>query len=802
MKSNTCIIVIISILLGTNIAHSQWVGTNLSQSSIVSCIATLGSTIVIGTQGSGVFRSTNNGTSWTAANTGLPANANVNALAVSGTNVFAGTGNNGVFVSRDSGSTWVAANTGLTYPYVYALAVSGTNVFAGTYQYVFFSTNSGTNWTGTSVTPRSAPINALSISGTNLFAACGSGVFLSVDNGTTWVSTSNALPTNDNVRTLALSGTNIFAGTVSNGVFLSNNNGTSWNAVNAGLPNPNGVIAAYSLAVSGTNVFAGLPYGGVYLSTDNGTSWTTFNTGLTNPLVWFVAASGTNLFAGTASGEVWRRPLSDIASMAPPTLALPSDGATSVSLFPVLNWNASAGATSYELQVSTNPTFSTIVVDQSNIAGTSFALSDLANNTLFYWRVNATNARATTFCSNAWRFTTFSLAPPILASPSNSATGISISLMLNWNASAGATSYELQVSTNPTFSTTIVDQSNIAGTSFALSGLANNTRYYWRVNASNSHGRCSFSAAWSFTTAVTVSITPNNLSFGSAPIGTSRVMTSVLKYGGRDTLHITNIVSMTPVFTTNLIQVDLLSSRDTSLTVRFSPATTEQVSSMIFLFHNLPTSPETLKVSGMGLRVPIARFAQKSISFGSVLVGTCRDVALTISNVGAQSFQVANAISSHAAFGVRPTSFSADPGQSVNDSISFVPLVAGPASGLILFFSNSQTSPDTVRVDGIGISSTSVNGRSRIPPEFWLDQNYPNPFNPSTTIRFELPGPGNITLRIFNTLGQEVTVLLNGRKEAGYYEVTWDASSVPSGIYFYRLQAGEFVETKKMILSK
>jgi hypothetical protein len=87
------------------------------------------------------------------------------------------------------------------------------------------------------------------------------------------------------------------------------------------------------------------------------------------------------------------------------------------------------------------------------------------------------------------------------------------------------------------------------------------------------------------------------------------------------------------------------------------------------------------------------------------------------------------------------------------------------------------------------------------PDKFHLSQNYPNPFNPSTTISYSLPKAAVVSLRVFNALGQEVALLENERKEVGYYQVTWNAN-VHSGIYFYRLQAGEYVETKKMILLK
>jgi hypothetical protein len=94
---------------------------------------------------------------------------------------------------------------------------------------------------------------------------------------------------------------------------------------------------------------------------------------------------------------------------------------------------------------------------------------------------------------------------------------------------------------------------------------------------------------------------------------------------------------------------------------------------------------------------------------------------------------------------------------------------------------------------------TGVEKTPAIPKEFALLQNYPNPFNPSTTISYSLPKTVNVTLRILNTLGQEVAKLVDGQKSPGYYQVEWNANA-PSGTYFYQLQAGDFVETKKMII--
>jgi len=91
---------------------------------------------------------------------------------------------------------------------------------------------------------------------------------------------------------------------------------------------------------------------------------------------------------------------------------------------------------------------------------------------------------------------------------------------------------------------------------------------------------------------------------------------------------------------------------------------------------------------------------------------------------------------------------------------------------------------------------------SGIPEEFNLSQNYPNPFNPATTINFDLPESGEVTLQVFDLLGREVAMLVQDRMDAGYHKITFDASSMASGIYIYRLVSGKFSSTRKMLLIK
>ena len=98
--------------------------------------------------------------------------------------------------------------------------------------------------------------------------------------------------------------------------------------------------------------------------------------------------------------------------------------------------------------------------------------------------------------------------------------------------------------------------------------------------------------------------------------------------------------------------------------------------------------------------------------------------------------------------------------------------------------------------------STVVNEEQIVVSEFKLEQNYPNPFNPSTVIGFEIKDTRFVSLKVFNSIGQEVATLVNQVQNAGNYEVKFNAENLGSGVYFYQLVSGNFVATKKMILVK
>ena len=97
--------------------------------------------------------------------------------------------------------------------------------------------------------------------------------------------------------------------------------------------------------------------------------------------------------------------------------------------------------------------------------------------------------------------------------------------------------------------------------------------------------------------------------------------------------------------------------------------------------------------------------------------------------------------------------------------------------------------------------STGIEGiKERFPIAFNLDQNYPNPFNPATTIKYALPKSEHVTLSVYNTLGQNIETLVDKYMPIGHHQVIFNGQHLPSGVYFYRLEAGEYIQTRKMLL--
>jgi photosystem II stability/assembly factor-like uncharacterized protein len=236
----------------------------------------------------GVFLSADNGTNWTAANTGLT-NISVSSFIVNGTNLFAGTGG-GVFLSTNGGTSWAEVDSGLTNTGVLALAISGTHLFAGTYRGVFASSDNGNGWSSTELRDthgRIPVIKALAASSSGLvFAGSDGALFRSADNGSSWSPVFTRLTSELSTDFLSLAvnssgyifagiGTRGFTSSELGGVFRSTDGGRSWSRVGLG-----GYDVIALVINSSGRIFAATPTRGntlsregMFVSTDNGISW-------------------------------------------------------------------------------------------------------------------------------------------------------------------------------------------------------------------------------------------------------------------------------------------------------------------------------------------------------------------------------------------------------------------------------------------------------------------------------------------------------------------------------------------------
>ncbi len=234
-----------------------------------------------------------------------------------------------------------------------------------------------------------------------------------------------------------------------------------------------------------------------------GTSWA-ITPALANSTTYWWRVRGENSCSQSAFSPAWTFQTKQCSTPAAPALVSPVNGATGTSTAPALDWSASTGATSYYVQVAADSFFGNVVRTQT-VSGTSWTVSpSLANGTNYWWRVRAENSCRNGSFTQAWNFQTKPAgctlpAVPSLNSPSNGASGVSTAATLKWNSASGATSYDLQVATDSTFSN-VVRSANTSVTTWTISPGLTPEKYYWRVRGSNSCGKGAYTSSWNFTT--------------------------------------------------------------------------------------------------------------------------------------------------------------------------------------------------------------------------------------------------------------------------------------------------------------
>ena len=235
-------------------------------------------------------------------------------------------------------------------------------------------------------------------------------------------------------------------------------------------------------------------------------------------------------------------------------------------------------------------------------------------------------------------------------------------------------------------------------------------------------------------------------------------------------------------------------------TVGFTPAVIGSRTGAVVVYSDSPLSPDTLLVKGFGHGTAALSIMPDTVDFGFIGIGGTPDTAIVMTNLGNDTL-FASVTSSNSVFTVMTPTVLVPPNETARDTVTFTVTSGGRDSAYIVVTGNHPTSPDTILVRGEGNIAVGVELASGVPETFDLQQNYPNPFNPSTLIRYQLPKRVHVSLRVYNLVGRVVESLVQQEQDTGYYEVRW-SPRVASGVYFLRIETGDFAKTMKVLLLK
>jgi len=842
------------LLANTNVAaQTFWQQTNLSSGVIVrSLVINSSGHIFAGTADVGVFRSLNNGDNWTQVNSGL-INLNIQPLAINSSgHIFAGTLGDGVFRSTDNGASWTQVKTGLANPVILSLAINASgHVFAGTSGGgIFRSMDNGNTWTSVNASLTNTKVVSLAISASgHIFAGTnGGGVFRSTDNGDTWIPVNTGL-TNSSILSFAINASgHVFAGTSGGGIFRSIDNGSTWTPVNTGLTNL--VILSFAINANG-HIFAGTPGDGVFRSTDNGDNWTLINTGLTNSVVEVLAINATGrIFAGTSGGGVFR----SVDSAFPFITHVPSSLAQSNQTFLVdANITDDTGIASATLNFRRGGdlSFTTITMVRvgDNYRGAVPAESVTSHGVEYF--IIATDLVGNITRSSSSGIFSVQVRTSGVTKGSSQPSGdqsayrlISVPLNLDDNSPTAVLEDDLgpynkkkwrffELRPDQSYSEFPNTSAMVSGNAFWLlvreadkvidtgPGISNRTN---REYAMPLYSLWNFIAnPFNFTIPVkNVSLTSGR-SFelrtftGSWNDPVSTKVTAMQPFEGYATFNTSTTID------TLFIDPDLTPAPG-SLGKEFSATITEK---MLWSIRVLAQCQEAVDEDNIAAIVDGASNAWDEMDQPEPPpIGEYVSVYFPhpewdkLAKIYCTDFRSGSSEGYVWLFEVKTN---------IRDKVnlSFEGLDEVPAELEVWLMDEALKITQNLRernhytlagsehpkqlkliVGKRDFVDEKLAESQAIPTTYELSQNFPNPFNPVTTIRFGLPNAERVTLKVYNLLGKEVVTLVNDEKrEAGYHISIWDGRNkhgnlVASGVYAYRIRAGSFSMTKKLVMVK
>jgi hypothetical protein len=668
-------------------------------------------------------------------------------ISVFGSTIYAGTYNQGVYISTNGGLNWV--RTDMNYQKVTSFTACGSYVFAGTYANgIYVSSNNGYNWTQTSLNTQS--VTSFTVIGTNIFAGIYTqGIYKSTNYGTNWT----PLGIGGYCYYLYSKDSIIYDCTSYGGLIYSTNLGESWYSLTT-LPNN---AQGKSFVIKDSIMFvgaieSGAGAGGVYVSTNNGLNWT--NT-LAGKNTYSMVCLGSNIFAAAANCNyiwqhgVWRSTNNGVSWT---VTSLDSIECLSITVNGTkILTSAGAFATGGSVYISSN-------------YGSSWLRSAVGNNQTVY-----SFAKLGTKLYAGCNYT----------DPNGPPGGIYLSTNNGINWSYSGLSY---FGGAPVNTITVNDSNIFAGTDNTLERSSNGGQNWSAVLSGNKIKSSAYLSPYILagTNGNGVYRSSNNGAYWPTPTLTSRIVNTLVVIG-------TRIYAGTNGYGVYYSTNSGLSWTQTSLNTQNVLTIIDNGDGTI-IYAGTETNG-VYRTNNNGVNWVQTSLNNKTVNslasyLGCIIAGTNGYGVYSTSNFGATWGQRNEGLGDF---------------QTVHALIQKEEYIFAGIAGKYVWRRSGE--------ELMGMKNISGN----TPSSYSLSQNYPNPFNPNTKIRFEIPSYGfpiktfgndKVVLKIYDVLGKEIATLVNEALQPGSYEVTYDGSNLASGIYFYRLTAGEYVTTKKMILLK
>lgn len=479
--------------------------------------------------------------------------------------------------------------------------------------------------------------------------------------------------------------------------------------------------------------------------------------------------------------------------LAAPVLLTPENGADNVLLPVGFSWNSVPEATEYKLLVSETEDFAIAVTD-STLSDTVLTDTSLEEGKSYFWRVRGADADTTSSWSDIYSFTTGTQPPldgPELLSPADKATELTSPITFTWNSVMEADKYTILISESTDFSVSKID-STITETELTVSELKSGTNYFWKVIASD-EARVTDSVTRSFTTKMDSVGVPKLISPANESAGIDTMVTLSWHIAeSADSYHVE--LSNNVLFDSNVLVKE--GADTTAIFGNLEFQTTyywrvkelsegvESEWSETWSFSTLRDVPgEVILISPENGAIDFK--LNPTFSWQETPNGENYRLQLSLSpEFGVNDLKVDSS-------GIHNTQFT------IQENLESVSDYYWRVSS-----SNESGSSKWSEIWSFTTQMTTSIQEDEIPGKSSLAQNYPNPFNPTTNISYELSEASDVRLVVVDLLGRKVASLVNERKPAGRYTAIFNASNLSSGTYIYRIEAGNFTQTRKLMLIK